>query len=197
MDLSRENRTHFCYVAGQQTLNRFVLYFKRWPFLFSVAFICLVPVSAQLQQDDGTETPLLFEFVKGDIELPSSGSFFNVVRVENRSEREFSGAIRITVPEGWKMIGGGATEIELWPGEEKLIPFRVSVPPGVLGGISYTINAELRSEISTMIIQLPMSLLLLFQIGTSILIQENIFLAILNHRVTLLSASPTRGIPMR
>jgi len=103
-------------------------------------------LSAQLEQDDGAETPLLFEFVKGDVELPSSGSFFNVVRVENRSEREFSGVVRITVPEGWQMIGGGTAEIGLLPGEEKLIPIRISVPPGVLGGISYTINAELRSE---------------------------------------------------
>jgi hypothetical protein len=100
----------------------------------------------QPEQENQTELPILFEFVKGDIELSSSGSFFNVVKLANRSGEEFSGVIRITVPEGWGIIGGGSFEIELLPGEEKLLPFRISVPPGVLGGISYTINGEVRSD---------------------------------------------------
>jgi hypothetical protein len=136
-----------CYVvAGQQAMSSSVCDLKKLLLLFLFVFFYSIPLSAQLQQDDGAEPPVRFEFVKGDIELSSSGSFFNVIRLENRSEEEFSGAIRITAPDGWHLIGGGAAEIDLWPGEEKLIPFRISVPPGVLGGISYTINAELRSE---------------------------------------------------
>src|SRR6056297_1985259 len=91
-------------------------------------------LTAQTRQNGNTETTILFEFVKKEIELSSSGSFFNAVKLENNSDEPFSGAVRITVPEGWSIIGGGFAEVELLPGEEKLLPFRISVPPGALGG---------------------------------------------------------------
>ncbi len=103
-------------------------------------------LTAQTRQNGNTETTILFEFVKKEIELSSSGSFFNAVKLENNSDEPFSGAVRITVPEGWSIIGGGFAEVELLPGEEKLLPFRISVPPGALGGISFTINGEVRGE---------------------------------------------------
>lgn len=126
---------------------------NRCPFSYvSILFVIMLiagispVVSLQAQESNGTGNPVLFEFVKSDTVLPSAGFYFNVLRVKNNSDEDFSGAIRVTLPEGWNAIGQRFDEISLSPGEEYLFPVRLTIPPTVIGGISYLINAEIRGE---------------------------------------------------
>lgn len=92
------------------------------------------------------ENSIDFEFIKLDVELPKAGSYFNVVRVKNNSGENFIGKLTITVPSNWNVIGKSDQDLDLAPSEELLVPIRISMPPSVLGGVSYMINAEIKGE---------------------------------------------------
>ena len=104
-----------------------------------------VHVSGQEYGNMPSGSGILFEFVKSDTVLPSAGPYFNVLRIRNNRDEAFSGAVRITLPEGWNSIGESIAEINLSPGEQFLFPVRLTIPPTIVGGISYLINAEIRA----------------------------------------------------
>ena len=118
--------------------------------LSTILLLAGSPASIRAQEIEIENDPagrrVLFEFVKSDTVLPSSGPYFNVLRIQNQGDELFSGVVRITLPEGWNSIGFTASEISLSPGEEYLFPVRITIPPTVVGGISYLINAEIRGE---------------------------------------------------
>lgn len=120
--------------------------FRLMPVLVMFLLVTSVfkPAYGQGNSMDPAENGILFEFVKTDTVLPSSGPYFNVLRIRNNRDEAFSGAFRITLPEGWNAIGNTGTEISLAPGEIYLFPVRITIPPTVIGGISYLINAEIR-----------------------------------------------------
>lgn len=86
------------------------------------------------------------EFLRQDTEMDKASSYFNAVRLANRSANNFRGVLQITIPRGWNLIGPRVYEIGLAPGEETVIPVRVSMPPSTLGGISYLISAEVSAD---------------------------------------------------
>jgi hypothetical protein len=120
----------------------FMIFFHLLMLLFAASPAKLCSQVSEVANDEGR---VVFEFVRSETILPGPGSFFNVVNIVNLSDKQFSGMVKVAGPEGWRVIGGESFQLELLPGEESLVPVRMVVPHGMLGGISYAINAELRS----------------------------------------------------
>ncbi len=122
---------------------------KQFIFLFHLLLVIIITapanLSSQVTSTGSNEGSIFFEFVRNETILPGPGSFFNVVVLVNHTDESFSGRLGISGPDGWRIIGGDSFQLELSPGEELQIPLRMVVPHGMLGGVSYAVNAELRS----------------------------------------------------
>ena len=129
-----------------------ILFFKRWGNRFMIwvfylhLFYSFPFLFAQTVEVSDPQSPIEFTFLKGDTELSTGASYFNVLKIKNNSDSEFTGLLRITLPQGWNIIGSGISTLKLGIGEEFLFPVRISIPPSILGGISYMINAEIRND---------------------------------------------------
>jgi len=190
------------YINGRSVafeLCGFAIYrhFRKWV-LPVVLFLFSLPamVSSQDIAALNSQTGIVMEFVSTDTELPAAGTTFNVLKVTNNRSKSFSGALRITVPEGWRIIGADGASVSLNPGEEFMFPLRITIPPSVLGGISYMVNAELRGDdyydYTTSYVSIaPVSRWDMY------VDSKNIYRVSIVHRVNSTSVSLIQGMPMR
>lgn len=90
------------------------------------------------------ETPIKIEasFTKHSIESNAKQSFFNTIKVKNKSNRTEIFTLNITVPQEWKVIGQEKQEITIGPLDSIMIPVRVAVGSKVRGDIGYSIIAS-------------------------------------------------------
>jgi len=93
-----------------------------------------------------SDTIIAISFAKERVVLPTASSFLNIVKFTNHQEKRFEGEILILVPERWNLIGPSVQSLILEPGESLMIPVRISVPPGALGGVSYMVSVEVRGD---------------------------------------------------
>lgn len=85
-------------------------------------------------------------FIKDKIEHSPDSTYFNILKVTNNNGSAVQGVVRISVPQGWKLISNGETEVNISPGNTEYIPIRVSMDRKAIGGTSYVINATLTSD---------------------------------------------------
>jgi len=112
-----------------------------------IALLLLFPLSGLWSQEiPGADSLFVFEFLRQDVELEKAGSYFNVLVMRNQGRKDISGVFYLDKPEGWNLIGPPGDSIHLAPGEERLVPVRISIPGQTLGGISYVIGAEIFGE---------------------------------------------------
>ncbi len=102
-----------------------------------------IPGFSQTLLDDST---IVFGFSHPSVQLEEAGTYFNVINIENRGDREVSGSLYFRQPEGWVLIGSSSYNIQLAPGEKTSLPLRVGIPKNTTGGISYLIRAVLGLE---------------------------------------------------
>ncbi len=127
--------------VGRGGLLQLLLYL-----VYQFLFIQVSYSQVTFVDDSISADPIQFEFLKGDVELPKPGSYFNVLRVTNNRNDVFTGEITVKVPEGWKILGPSTSNIQIDPGQEYIFPVRISMSPILLGGISYLVNAELKGD---------------------------------------------------
>lgn len=116
-----------------------------------ISLLLFLPLSTLGAQDlpgndPSADSLLVFHFLKQDVELEKAGSYFNVLVIRNQGRDRLEGVFNLDKPEGWNLIGSSADSVDLAPGEEMLIPVRISIPGQTLGGVSYVIGAELFGE---------------------------------------------------
>jgi hypothetical protein len=111
-------------------------------FFLLLSGLILLPLQLNSQAAE-PDSLMIFKFLKEEAELREPGTFFNVLELSNNSDKDLSGLIRISGPQGWGFIGPSSDTISLPPGGSRLFPVRISIPRSTLGGISYVIGAEL------------------------------------------------------
>lgn len=82
-------------------------------------------------------------FLKHSIEAFPKQSFFNVLKVVNRSNRTETFTLNFTTPQGWQVIGLSQQEITIAPLDSMIIPLRVSIGSRVRGDIGYSVIASI------------------------------------------------------
>lgn len=106
-------------------------------------------LNAPLSEAPTTESNLsesedwLITFVKTGDTVNAGDMFFNVFRIENRSQEKKTFRLKFWLPDGARLIMQPMDQgiIELEPGKKKFTPVRVSFPMDVKGGIPFDIIA--------------------------------------------------------
>jgi len=98
------------------------------------------PDTDQSSINNFTDT-LLISFVKGSRDYSPDSTLFDIVKIENRTTRPYSGELKIETSKGWSIISNPNAQIGLSPGEVHHFPVRVSIPENLIGGYSYVISA--------------------------------------------------------
>lgn len=89
---------------------------------------------------------ILMEFVKEKSLHATDSVFFNVLKITNNNSKPIQGIVRISVPEGWKIISGKETDVNILPGNTEYVPMRISLSHTAKGGVTYLINATFSSD---------------------------------------------------
>ncbi|MFZ5939731.1 MAG: hypothetical protein ACOYXB_04080 [Bacteroidota bacterium] len=99
---------------------------------------------SDLELQARSDTIVSMAFVKERTELPTSGSFLNILRLKNHQDKDFNGELQLIIPEKWILIGSKVQEVSIPAGGTLLVPVRLSIPPSALGGVAFMISAEVR-----------------------------------------------------
>jgi hypothetical protein len=88
---------------------------------------------------------LLASFVKYKSNHDPKTVYFNVLRVENNTNKAESFYVKVLPPDGWNTVFNlaGRQKVTLKPGEKKSFPVRLSSPRLIRGGLAYVVSAEL------------------------------------------------------
>lgn len=95
-------------------------------------------------QTDSTATEreeLELIFIKEIVEQSPDSLYFNILRIENNTEKSISGTLRITLPDGFRLISFSNMKYSVNPDSSIAIPIRVSIPYKALGGQTYVVNS--------------------------------------------------------
>ena len=89
---------------------------------------------------------IAMEFIKEKTEHSPDSTFFNILKITNNNGSAIQGLVRVSVPQGWKVISAEETTVNINAGQTEYIPIRVSLDRRAAGGTSYIINATLISN---------------------------------------------------
>lgn len=95
-----------------------------------------------MAQEISSDSLLVLRFLAAETRLHRPGTCFNVLEITNKHDETIQGIVRLGYPEQWQIIGPDADTLELAPGASRRIPVRITMPPDILGGISYVIAGE-------------------------------------------------------
>ncbi|OIP82657.1 MAG: hypothetical protein AUK44_07265 [Porphyromonadaceae bacterium CG2_30_38_12] len=84
-------------------------------------------------------------FTKQTDSLVVGNVSFNVLKICNPTSQIVAGKLTINGPEDWKIISIGAAEISIPANDTSFIPIHISPSMNAVGGVSYLINANLRT----------------------------------------------------
>lgn len=104
------------------------------------------PISQAPTPSSQPHSVVSLEFVKEKVEHSPDSTYFNILKITNNNGNPIQGTVRISVPQGWKLISDEETAVNVSPGNTQYIPIRVSLARTALGGVSYLINATLHSN---------------------------------------------------
>ncbi len=103
------------------------------------------PIALHAQYYLYNDVPINLEasFSRHSIESYAKQTFFNVLKIKNKSNRSEIFTLNITVPQGWSVIGQDKVELNINPLDSIIVPIRVAVGAVVRGDIGYSIIASL------------------------------------------------------
>ncbi len=106
-------------------------------------FSFLIIYSSLNAQLDERVVAIDMSFLHKKIQISSSQSFFNILKIKNNSNSSFQGQIKFTTPADWTIVGEKEINITLSPHQSLELPLRVIVSNRVNGEIAYSIVANL------------------------------------------------------
>ena len=89
---------------------------------------------------------LLLSFVKGNRIYSPDSTLFDIVRVENKTGKDYSGELSIEVSNGWKIISEPNKQLNIKAGQDYYFPLRISLPDNLTGGYSYIVTANYKTS---------------------------------------------------
>jgi hypothetical protein len=90
--------------------------------------------------------PVSIEFIRDSDSITDGAVHFNVLRIKNNTGEQIQGETNFSTPQGWPLIADANQTISLNPGEEFLLPVRLSVPANIVGGISYIFSGIFKTS---------------------------------------------------
>ncbi len=114
-------------------------------FLF---LVCAInnPIFGQFSFFEEPFNMLESSFIKEKEEIDPQKSFFNVLKVNNPTDRRLRFEVSFGTPMGWVLMGERTQSVILAPGETKMIPIRISPNINTMGDIGYTVVASLKDN---------------------------------------------------
>lgn len=107
----------------------------------SVLFVPL-NLSAQISTYSNAAN-LETHFLRNKIETHANSSIFNLLTIKNNTDRNFSGTVRYTAPNGWSILGEKDIKIEIPARDSIILPVRVSVSNKAVGEVGYSLIASI------------------------------------------------------
>lgn len=83
------------------------------------------------------------QFSRHSLEATAKKTFFNVLKIANKSNRSETFSLTFTVPTGWNIIGQVKQEVNLAPYDSIFVPVFIAVGGTVKGDIGYSVIASL------------------------------------------------------
>lgn len=120
-------------------MRKWLIYFS----LMNLLFFLPKALKAQYFLFNDTHVDIVASFTKHSIESSAKQTFFNALKIKNKSNKPEQFILNLTVPQEWKVIGNEKQEITLGPLDSILVPVRVAVGGRVRGDIGYSIIASL------------------------------------------------------
>jgi len=84
-------------------------------------------------------------FLEDHVEIVPGKSFFNILLVENKGDKEITINIQYNTPKDWEIIGNSHEQVTIQPLSSISLPVRVAVMKNAKGGIGYAIVAIITS----------------------------------------------------
>lgn len=89
---------------------------------------------------------LQVSFMREKQEIDPAASFFNVLRIENPTNRRLRFDVTFSLPAGWRLMGEAKQLVTVESGERRDIPIRAAASPDALGDIGYSVVASLKDN---------------------------------------------------
>ncbi len=86
------------------------------------------------------------QFIKEQVEIEPGKTFFNILRLKNKTDKTQTFNIQFNTPRNWNFIGDKLEKITLKPFEEQSIPVRVTLSHNTNGGVGYAVVAMILHE---------------------------------------------------
>ena len=110
--------------------------------LISIVY-CLFTANINVSGQNNNDIKV--SFVKTNDSLKTSELYFNVIKICNYSSKPITGIISFNPPENWKLINSNSEKASIPSGDSLLIPVRLSPANDAIGGISYILEATLKT----------------------------------------------------
>lgn len=106
------------------------------------AILCMVSFSGYSQYfiySGEQPVNLDLKFTQHSIESAAKHTFFNSLKIVNRSNRSETFTLNFTVPDGWNVIGESRRELTMGPNDSIMVPVMVAIGGLVRGDIGYSV----------------------------------------------------------
>lgn len=110
------------------------------------AILCMVSFSGYSQYfiySGEQPVNLDLKFTQHSIESAAKHTFFNSLKIVNRSNRSETFTLNFTVPDGWNVIGESRRELTMGPNDSIMVPVMVAIGGLVRGDIGYSVIASI------------------------------------------------------
>lgn len=126
----------------EEIIIRFIK-FKIEVFLFTLLILTPFNLFSQFYYFDDPEANLDVEFLKERLDVSSSESFFNILKIKNNADQRVTFNVNLNIPQGWSLMTEQSRQVVLEPKDSIFIPLRASTAKNVKGEIGYSIIASL------------------------------------------------------
>ncbi len=112
----------------------------------------LFTISSFAQISSGNGNRLQAKFLKNKIETNANTSIFNLLTIRNKTNKNFSGTVRYTVPDKWSVLGPNNVPVNIPAKDSIILPVRVSVSNKAVGEVGYALIASVLDKQNRQII---------------------------------------------
>ncbi len=112
--------------------------------LISIIFII---INTEIKgQADFSKNDMEIRFFKDNVEIKPGKSFFNILSIKNKSDRNIEFNVQFNTPKGWEIIGNAFEKYSLSAHESINLPVRAAVSKDAKGGVGYVIVATVTDK---------------------------------------------------
>ncbi len=108
-----------------------------------ICFVMLTISFPLLAQESNIAKQIEYQFIKIQKNQDPDKAYFNVLKIENKSNKEVSFEQEIIIPKGWKSISFFQKKLTLKPGTSKSVPVRLIVDKKAETNFDFIIRANL------------------------------------------------------